>query len=52
MTQITVNLPYEDKEQFAMLAAKNDVTMSQLIRWFIRDLIHNEDCGVTFHIEK
>ena len=52
MTQIIVNLPYEDKDQFAKIATKNDITMSQLIRWFIRNLIRNEDCNITFRIEK
>lgn len=52
MTQITVNLPYDEKEQFAQLAAKNDISMSQLIRWFIRDLIHNESYGLSLRIEK
>ena len=52
MTQITVNLPYDEKEKFAKLAAKNDIAMSQLIRWFIRNLIRDDTCGLTIHIEQ
>ena len=52
MTQITICLPYDEKEQFAKLAAKNDMSMSQLVRWFIRSLIREEPSVTTFHIEK
>ena len=52
MTQITVNLPYDEKERFAKLAAKNDIAMSQLIRWFIRNLIREDTCGFTLRIEQ
>ncbi len=51
MTQITVTLPYDEKEQFAKIAAKNDLTMSQLIRWFIRN-INSDTCGFSIRIEK
>ena len=33
MTQIVVRLPYEEKAQFLKIATKNDMTMSQLIRY-------------------
>lgn len=51
MTQIIINLPYEDKRKFAEIAYKNDITMSQLLRWFIRDTINNSQYGITFRIE-
>ena len=51
MSQIIINLPYEDKRKFAEIAYKNDITMSQLLRWFIRDINSNSQYGITFHIE-
>lgn len=50
MTQITVRLPYEDKCKFAQIAESNDVTMSQLLRWFIRELNSNAKYGMDIHI--
>ena len=50
MTQITVRLPDEDKCKFAQIAASNDVTMSQLLRWFIRELNSNAKYGMDIHI--
>lgn len=52
MTQLVVSLSHQEKEQFAMLAAKNDISMSQLIRWFVRLLIRENGRGIDIHIEK
>ena len=52
MAQITISLPFEDKQQFAMIAQKNDLSMSQLIRWFIRSVIHDDSYGFSIRLEK
>lgn len=53
MTQIVVRLPYEEKAQFMKIATKNDMTMSQLIRWLIRWLIRcvNDGASTGIHME-
>lgn len=51
MSQIIINLPYEDKRKFAEIAYKNDITMSQLLRWFIRDINNTSQYGITLRIE-
>ncbi len=50
MPQITVRLPYEDKCKFAQIAESNDITMSQLLRWFIREINSNAKYGIDVHI--
>lgn len=49
MTQIVVRLPYEEKAQFMKIATKNDMTMSQLIRWLIRYV--NDGASTGIHME-
>ena len=51
MSQITFNLPFEEKQQFAKIAYQNDITMAQLLRWFVRNINHNAHNGIAFHIE-
>ena len=50
MTQIVVRLPYEEKAQFMKIATKNDMTMSQLIRWLIRYVNEGAAQGIPMEI--
>ena len=52
MTTLTIRLPDEEKIKFGKLAEDNDLSMSQILRAFIRELIkENEKHGNEPRIE-
>lgn len=52
MTTLTIRIPDEEKNKFAKLAEDSDLSMSQILRTFIRELIkENEKYGNNPRIE-